>query len=230
AMQWIVDPPSISSSEYLPNLLGWNFDDIYGEFTEPEEADEAVRGLAGLVVLGDAWRSVDVFNALNVALQRNSLGFERSRDGGRNSLAYFARLRCLELIDSGYGSLIPDAPSGEDLKAILHEPGFVRPELLLDTAYRKLRAEADAWHDERAAFMSQRLEEGRHPDTDPDFWKGYVARPVPKLPTTSVPDAYKARQHRIVMVVASVMIGVPIVLTTYVATWWIRRRRRARTE
>ncbi|CAN5627787.1 hypothetical protein BH23PLA1_BH23PLA1_20900 [soil metagenome] len=81
AMDWIVDPPKVEGSQHLPNLLGWSFDDIYGELTDPEEADDAVRGFAGLIVLGNAWESVDIFHALNVALQRNSVGFERGREG-----------------------------------------------------------------------------------------------------------------------------------------------------
>ena len=81
-----------------------------------------MRGLAGLVVLGNAWESVDIFHALNVALQRDSLGYARGRDGGRNTLAYFAWLRCRELIDAGKGSMLPDAPKGEALKALLPGP------------------------------------------------------------------------------------------------------------
>ena len=64
-------------------------------------------------MLGNAWESVDIFHALNVALQRDSLGYERGREGGRNTLAYLAWLRCRELIDAGKGSMLPDAPKGE---------------------------------------------------------------------------------------------------------------------
>jgi hypothetical protein len=201
---------------------------MYGELTEPEEADEAVRGLAGLIVLGNAWESVDVFHALNVALQRNSLNFERDRDGGRNSLAYFAWLRCLELVDSGQGSLLPDAPRGENLKRMLHRPDFVKAELLLDPAFRQLRAEADAWHAERVAFMSQRLHAGRHPDTDSSFWEGYTARPAPELPTISVPAAYNAWRARIAKLVWLVIIGAPCLLSGLLVGWWIVRASRAR--
>ena len=154
----------------LPNLLGWSFDDIYGQETDPKEADDAVRGLAGLIVLGNAWESVDIFHALNVALQRDSLGFERDREGGRNTLAYLAWLRCRELIDAGKGSMLPDAPKGEALKAMLRRARFRGwPTKLLDPAFVKLRAEADAWQAARTAFMTERLKEGRHPDTDPRF-------------------------------------------------------------
>ncbi|QEF98095.1 hypothetical protein Mal15_21420 [Stieleria maiorica] len=228
AMKWIVNPPQIDNSQYLPNLLDWSFQDIYSELTEPEEANEAVRGLAGLIVLGDAWESVDVFHALNVALQRNSTGYSRGRDGGRNSLAYFAWLRCMELVDSGQHSFLPDAPKGENLKALLPPPDFVKAELLLDPAYRQLRTEADAWHAERVAFMSRRLQTGRHPDTDPSFWDGYTARPAPELPSSSVPDAYNEWMERRRTLVLLVVVGVPLLLTGLVLGTWIVRKSKAR--
>ena len=145
-MEWIIDPPKVQAGfGALPNLLGWNINDIYGQETDPKQADDAVRGLAGLIVLGNAWESVDVFHALDIALRRDSVGYERGRDGGRNSLAYLAWLRCRELIDAGKGSMLPDAPKGEALKAMLPRPDFVMAEKLLDPAFARLRADADAW-------------------------------------------------------------------------------------
>ncbi len=63
---------------------------------------------------------------------------------------------------------------------------------LLDAAYPKLRAEADAWQAARTAFMMRRLQEGRHPDTDPRFWDGYAEAPAPGLPTQTEPGTYGA--------------------------------------
>jgi tetratricopeptide (TPR) repeat protein len=226
AMEWIVSPPKIEGWEGLPNLLGWSFDDIHGRQTDPKEADDAVRGLAGLVVLGNAWESVDVFHALNVALQRDSVGYERGRDGGRNTLAYLAWLRCRELIDAGKGSMLPDAPKGEALKSMLPRPDFVEAETLLDPAFVKLRAEADTWQAARIAFMTRRLKEGRHPDTDPRFWDGYTERPAPGLPAISVPAHYNARLRMRQRLTLLVMIGVPVLVVTFLAVRSMRTRRR----
>jgi hypothetical protein len=223
-MEWIIDPPKLEGWRGLPNVLGWSFDDIYGQDTEPKEADDAVRGLAGLVVLGNAWESVDIFHALNIALQRDSLGYERGREGGRNTLAYLAWLRCRELIDAGKGSMLPDAPKGEALKATLFKPDFVMAETLLDPAFLKLRAEADAWQAARTAFMRERLEAGRHPDTDPHFWDGYPERPAPSLPAMSVPGAYNARLRMRGQITQLVILGVP----TFVVVWLVGRSVRAR--
>lgn len=228
ALEWIVDPPKAGGSQYLPNLLGWDSGDIYGQQTDPKEADAAARGLTGLVVLGNAWQSVDVFNALNVALQRDSLGYERGREGGRNTLAYLAWLRCRELIDEGKGSMLPGAPKGEALKSLLPRPDFVSAEVLLDSAFLKLRAEADAWQAARTAFMTSRLKEGHHPDTDGSFWAGYAEGPTPGLPRRSVPEAYNAWQASRRRTALSVFIGVPVLAAGLVIGRSVIRSAKAR--
>lgn len=229
ALDWIADPPVVGKAwQSLPNLLGWSFDDIYGEQTEPADAAAAARGLAGLVVLGDAWESVDVFHALNVALQRDSVGHERGREGGRNTLAYLAWLRCRELVASGRGSLLPGSPRGEALLARLPRPDFVKADLLLDPAFRDLRTEADAWQAARLAFMTPRLRAGRHPDTDPRFWDGYADAPAPGLPTRSVPAAYLAWQAWRDLTARAVLFGVPTLLVATIAGGMIVRSRRGR--
>jgi hypothetical protein len=211
ALEWIVEPPKAEGSHYLPNLLDVNFDSTIPQM-DPEEADDAVRGLAGLIVLGNAWESVDVFHALNIALQRDSIGYGKGPEGGRNTLAYLAWLRCLELVNAGKGSMLPDAPKGEDLKALLPPLKFVQAKAALDTAFPKLRAEADAWHLARTAFMTGRLKEGRHPDTDPSFWDGYKERPAPGLPTVSDPQAYKAWLMNLILVIGvTLAIGLLVV-------------------
>jgi hypothetical protein len=229
ALDWIVDPPKMDNpNAELPNLLGWSFGDMDGEQTTPKEADDAVRGLAGLVVLGNAWESVDVFHALNVALQRDSLGYMPGREGGRNTLAYLASLRCRELIDAGKGSMLPDTPKGESLKALLPHPKFVSAEVLLDGAFKELRREADAWQAARTAFMTKRMSEGSHPDTDPSFWNGYTEPKPPGLPAQSVPAAAKAWERARVRITLFVMIGLPLFAVALVASRYRNARRRSR--
>ncbi|WZO99886.1 hypothetical protein EP7_001500 [Isosphaeraceae bacterium EP7] len=211
ALTWIVDPPKLGDSQVLPNLLGWQAHDFNGTNTAPQMADDAVRGLAGLIVLGNAWESVDIFNALNQALQRDSQGFARNEEGGRNTLAYLAWLRCCELVDAGRGSMLPDAPKGQALKAILPRPDFLKSVGILEDSYLQLRTEADAWQAARAEFMTSRLNAGHHPDTEPGFWEGYVERPAPLLPTQSVPDAYNALSEWRRWWSTVALIGVPLV-------------------
>jgi tetratricopeptide (TPR) repeat protein len=225
ALEWIIDPPRAAGQDDLPNLLGWGFADAYYQRIDPKDADDAVRGLAGLVVLGNAWESVDVFHALEVALQADSLGFEKGPEAGRNTLAYLAWLRCCELIDAGKGSMLPDAPRGDALKRLIRRPPYVMADKLLDPAFVDLRVEADARHAARTAFMMGRLNEGQHPDTDPHFWDGYTERPAPGLPATSDPQADHARRMwaRIGLLTA---LGVPTSLVVWVVGRSVRARRR----
>ncbi len=182
AIEWILKPPEYVGKEWnpLPNLLGYAPDH---RTSDPEpDARKAVKGLTGLIVLGNAWESVDVYHALDVAL-----GYDEQR----NTLAYLAYLRCLELVDQGRRSMHPEAPQGEALKKSIYKPDFI--DLAIDPfeeIYRKLRAEADSWQSKRMEFMVARLTMGRHPDTDPDFWKGYTETPPPVLPAKSPQSVY----------------------------------------
>jgi hypothetical protein len=227
ALEWIIEPPKAESPQPLPNLLGWDFGDEVRQI-DPKEADDAARGLSGLVVLGNAWESVDVFYALSVALQHDSLGFRGDFEGARNTLAYLAWLRCRELIDAGKGSMLPDAPKGEALKALLPQPRFVQSASELDSPFSKLRAEADAWHAARTAFMTGRLKAGRHPDTDPRFWDGYTEPPAPTLPAKTAPGAFLGRDALRRRIALSAIIAVPVLAIGLAVGWLAFRSARAR--
>jgi tetratricopeptide (TPR) repeat protein len=143
--------------------------------------DEAVRGLSGLIVVGDAWESLDVFAALANALGRK----------GDASLSAMARLRGAELIDAGRRSLLPGAST---------EPEPLKRELRLDArawyglmennrthvgrVYRTARRAAETWQAQRTAYLVERLRAGRHPDTDPAFWQDW-REPAPARLTGS---------------------------------------------
>lgn len=226
AIEWIIDPPNAEGSRYLPNLLGWD-PNATDTIQDPRTADEAVRGLSGLIVLGNAWESVDVFYALSVALQHDTLGFAKDNMGGRNSLAYFAWMRSRELIDAGKGSMLPVAPEGEALKSLLPDSYYVTGSELLAPAFPSLRAEADAWQAARTAFMAARLDAGRHPDTDAHFWDGYTEAPAPSLPPYASPGYLYAQAERRVKTGLVVLLCLAIALVALVVTVaWRRRSRR----
>ena len=93
ALTWIIEQPPIGEdARALPTLL---------DSGDPGAASEAIQGLCGLIVLGNAWESVDIFHALAKALD----------DYGDHDLAQQARLRCAELIDAGKGSIVVAHPS-----------------------------------------------------------------------------------------------------------------------
>ena len=150
------------------------------------------EGLAGLVVLGNAWESVDIFNALAYWLTRT----KRS-----NKLAYLAQLRALELIDSGHGSLIANmpgitidgkaAPTGKESLRLRTQSMIWRGIAGKDRVkarYHVLRTEAEQWQKTRTDYMMVRLKAGHHPDTDPTFWNAWHPQPAPSLSTGYWPD------------------------------------------
>src|SRR5262249_22783914 len=90
AMEWIGNPP-----KYPSEKEGGAFPDFLGlrEWSEMPRSDapDSVKGLSGLIALGNAWESVDIYFALSRALNAQ----------GKSGLAYMALLRCEELIDQG---------------------------------------------------------------------------------------------------------------------------------
>jgi tetratricopeptide (TPR) repeat protein len=212
ALEWILHPPlSQSSREGFPNFLGLRGSVGRGHDTgylREHGLGDAVRGLSGLIVLGNAWESVDTFYALSRALQAE----------GRSSVAYLARLRCEELIDAGRGSVLPDAPKGQALKKALGYKGaYLRSTVHLIAEYRALRHEADAWHAGRTAFMLSRLQAGRHPDTDPSFWAGFTESAPPRLSGTYRNESWLAT-------------GALVVALVFGAQLLLSRRKRIRAQ
>jgi tetratricopeptide (TPR) repeat protein len=140
-------------------------------------AAAATEALAGLIVLGDAWQSIDVFNALSYALdyQRHS------------SVGLLAALRAREIALTGRRSLHPefaaeDPVLAERVASFQNNFEDSGPVAAVESFFAEARAEAEEWHADRAAFVLRRLDEGRHPDTDPDFWSGYSSSPPPTPP------------------------------------------------
>lgn len=196
-MDWVIEGPQSDLGGYL---------DSYNEGRISSE--RARKGLVGLVMLGNAWESVDVFQAI---------GHISARQLGEGAVAELANERARELLKVGKRSLL----ANEEEMAIstsLSEPKRVRAE------YRELRKDADLWAKERDAFVLKRLGEGKHPDTDQNFWEGYTERPPRPLDKDSLGDhirrwdPYGANRF---FAVAGTAILVAVVL-------YVRRRRKRR--
>lgn len=161
-IEWVIGGRSKTLAEHFE-----------GEEDGFERAAKEAEGLAGLVVLGNAWESPDVFLALMNRLSWN-------REG---SMAELARRRALELLAQGKKSLAPK-PTHELVRQGQNGQGYMMPmedEVpTIEQNFIRLRQAADEYHAARTEFMLTRLRQGRHPDTDPAFWQGYVepARPT----------------------------------------------------
>jgi hypothetical protein len=220
-MDWIIDPPDLTGEKVyiLPSFLDQVFRQSRSERWSFRQAEDAVTGLCGLISLGEAWQSVDIFRALHIAL------LEMDQ---KSATAYTAHLRCIELIDQGRGSILPGAPKGEELKASITRSTaeFRRHQHQLDQLdqdYHRLRAAADKWHGERTKYMMDRLEAGRHPDTDPTFWADYKDSSPPPLPGQL---GVQIREQLPIAALAAGIMGMVVLVTG--ATLFVRRRLRAR--
>lgn len=216
ALEWIIQPPEPLEYGPIPTFIDLN--------NPATRTDEAVKGLSGLIVLGDAWQSVDAFTALARVLDGA---------GDRTSVAFLARLRAEELIDAGRKSLHPDNPTDPkelkvwvDAREPKSSPWKLGNEGALRQVFQSLRQEADAWHAARTAFMTSRLDAGRHPDTDPKFWNGYVeppAPPIPALPGSPAPVTAGIAVFPILALIGSLAVGAQILLFVLWWRWWWRR-------
>ena len=163
-MDWLIAPGAKWSSEA---------GQIRALIPESNDRDAIRKGLCGLIVLGNAWESVDLF----LVLSDQSVG-------RKPTVCYLAALRCKELLSQGRHSLHPERfPDSAILPYLsgrrLGLAGDIPKEV--EGQYHQLRAEAEAWQQSRTDYMMTRLKAGRHPDTDPTFWNAWKETPPPSL-------------------------------------------------
>lgn len=228
ALEWIIQPTPIDDGRYwvgpytsildhIPYEEGWPGYSYMNELTDAGYAD-AAEGFAGLVALGNGWKSFDVFHALALALQ----------DREHASLAYLSWLRAEEIVRSGGGTLHPDMNvAGFD--ANMHASTLTdRDQKPVRAFYIEARTEADAWHAARTMYITTRLEQGQHPDTHPDFFAAWVEpSSMPKLPDgffgLGGHDAAIAKALLVVGAVGLFMLASAIALAVWFVWRWGHR-------
>lgn len=133
------------------------------------ELSDAIEGICGLIMLGAAWESIDAFNALAVLLQMD----------GRSAFSYFASLRIEELLSEGRNSVVANASATAFEFQNLSGAGYnlTRDAKATAIEFHDLRQQSELWQESRLSYMLPLLKEGRHPDTDDDFWGGFEGDP-----------------------------------------------------
>ena len=135
---------------------------------------EVIEGVSGLIRLGAAWESVDVFEALKLSLW----------DNRQSSVAYLAHLRIAELKTTGHKTLLQSEKGSAgnyrnfEGAGPLHAPTMAR----LRMYYQQARKHANKWHVRRTAYMNKQFDSGLHPDTHETFWDTYKEKPSLKQP------------------------------------------------
>ncbi len=149
--------------------------------TAGEDPDHVIRGLCGLVQLGSAWESIDVFRALEFTTNSARVAH----------LSQMVTLRIAELAKAGIRSAHPYCetlarPENAELLWRVELKSFLEPSP--DDAIRNLeffqraRAISETNAAARTKFMEDRFRQGMHPDTHPDFLDG-GPRGLPAAPT-----------------------------------------------
>lgn len=178
AMDWIINP---RTKDYDRKMNAATLAEYINNASQRGGDPSPTTGLSGLIVLGNAWESVDIFHALG-----NSLVYEKA------TLQYLAILRCRELIAKGKKSLRPDSKSGGALEkqlwidaALLNSPNSLpvnaQNQAAVETVYKRLRTEAETWQARRTSYMMARLKTGKHHDTDKTFWRDWRDTQPPSL-------------------------------------------------
>ncbi len=170
AMDWIVATKAKKTTQSLTGFLNTKdkWEDGESEVVNTSRIQAAATGLSGLIVLGAAWQSVDVFEALASSLNtKNGI-----------TLSHLALLRTQELLNENRKSLSPQQVNSSEIASRLgalfssdYQSGLNDKNIkTLDQLFPKLRAEAETWNSARQNYMLTRLQKGAHPDTNPKFW------------------------------------------------------------
>lgn len=225
AIEWLLDPEAGQESARwygkYPTMASklLTQDELNG--IEIEMPNEAVDGLIGLIVLGNGWESVDVMMALGVMMQQ----------GLHSSLAAISGMRIDELVEEGKVSLHPSAydaegaetPTGAPLAEAVVDIDEVR------AYYTAARNEADAHRNQLSDFISEKLAQGKHPDTHADFFIGAPTAMIPAMPDGFLGYGGFDRSFLFAQVLL-IAIGIAIILAIGGIVYVIRRRRIARRQ
>lgn len=168
AIDWLLDPPQdVGTGRTLLHLIPeYRFMDRgTSNFTLKKLGySDSIEGLSGLIALGNAWQSPEVYTALAFTMA----------DEGLHVLATLCMIRVQDLNLRETGNELPEKYADFELMI----PGHA---MILDGYTEVLRAyyvdaseEASDWVDTRNQYAMDRLERGVHPDTHSGFWDEWI--------------------------------------------------------
>lgn len=170
--------------------------------------DSAITGLSGLIELGNAWESIDIYYALIYALTEEN-----------HALQNLAYMRISELLATGHKSLIGDEFPVDMIDFSIQRIKSADPDVI-STNYHALRKEADQWQQRRTDYMMARLIKGYHPDTDPKFWSDWHDNGPPAM---VIPESKQDRMKKNISVAENVILALAFnVIIIYLYKKWKR--------
>lgn len=224
AIDWLIDPPPMPTKK---NIYEWDtlrsYPDLLSEdqlrAATPAELERATKGLAGLVALGAAAESPDVFRTLA------SIFYAK----GEHSMSHVASTRLFELHHDGRRSLHPAADhQSDDLIrdwASSATEAFSESDPRLGRWYMNARAATEQWRTARMAYLEAMFAKGQHPDTHPGIWaKAPDSPPLPAMPGEG------ARRWSMLNPPPGILWGLLAGLVVLIAVAVVQARRRAAIE
>lgn len=160
--------------------------------------DEIAIGLCGLVMMGAAYESPDVFATI-----------AQCRPYVSAAGVTVAKYRAAQLLKTRKAfSDIFDA----EISDLVEDKELLAEKTEGSKMYVRIRKNGEAVHQQRLRYMFARLDKGEHPDTDDFFWSDWKE---PAYPVISRRDYYKERILTAAATGIVLMIGLPIGAVVY---------------
>jgi hypothetical protein len=242
AMDWIISPPvppeghvqsmmrNEKAVDYV-DIMGYliaNLSDDQHQPLSPRKVASDFKadatGLAGLIILGNAWESFDVHYALALSLIGSS-------DSWLEPLAW-ARVRELAQKESRV-SLHPLVTNQDQAQALIpdkllfiqgkREHISTESKQMMSAWYPQAKAATAERNQAWETYLTTRLDQGKHPDTDPDFWKQWREPRLPYPPMTMALGERGFRERYYFVIFGTIAVA-GIVLIVFLK---VRSRRKA---
>lgn len=186
---------------------------IFKGLKEEEGHERFLEGVLGIMVLGDAWQSVDAFQLLKAGLDY--------KDG---VTAYLINQKIEDLESEGKVGMLEFVEFG------VTQPSYQvqGQENEVERAYAALIKNGDEYRNNRTEFLLAKLESGKHPDTDADFWEGYEAVSPVDIGSFAPLINYKNQTLFQVLGAGLVVIGIPVLVLVFGAIYLEKRWRKRR--
>jgi len=154
--------------------------------------DEIAIGLCGLVMMGAAYESPDVFATI-----------AQCRPFVSNSGTTVARYRAAELLKTRkpFSEIVDPEIDRLVADKVLHAEKTEGSKL-----YVRIRKNGEAVHQQRMKYMFNRLDKGEHPDSDEYFWTDWKEPAYPVIHQTSYNERMMFQQTLVALGTAGLML------------------------
>ncbi len=197
------------------DVIGENFES-YSARIDDDKYKELVDGFVGLIVLGDAWESVDVVGAIGILMMYHDF----------TSVSVLCGERIDDLASQGRTSIHPFAFETEGAEVLTGE--WFSYSLIgassVEKFYKKSMRSSERYRTRYASFVQKQLDAGMYPDTHSNFFDGVPKARVPRLPNGWF--GYGGYQKYIAMGITCVVLLVACFVARH--TW--KKKRPSSTE